>query len=149
MSRRPSSAVLVPETARSSGNGNSFSHLVQDYIKTATSNISEHDRRRRPRLAIPYVFRLTPIDDNGNLLEDQTTSVVGRDLSLNGISFSFDEEPKFKRALISLDHAAVGRFAVVAKLVWSKRTLVGLFETGCQLLGTVEGHIVHGDGESI
>jgi hypothetical protein len=140
---------MMPETAPSGGNRHSLSHLVQDYIKTATSDLSEHDRRKRPRLAIPYIFKLTPIDDNDDLVEEQSTSVVGRDLSLNGISFSFDEEPKFKRALISLDHPAVGRFAVVARLLWSKRTLVGLFETGCQLLCIVDGHIVHGDGDQI
>lgn len=149
MSRRSNAALLTPETASSHHNGDSLSQLVREYMTTAASGKRKQDRRKRPRLAIPYIFKLTPIDDHDNLLEDQATSVVGRDLSLNGISFSFNEEPDFNRALISLDHPAVGRFAVVAKLVWSKQTLVGLFETGCQLLCTVDGHTVHGDGDSI
>lgn len=149
MSRRSNSALMTPKSAPSHHNGDSLSQLVREYMTTAASGNLQRDRRKRPRLAIPYIFKLTPIDDNNNLQEDLSTSVVGRDLSLNGISFSFDEEPNFKRALISLDHPAVGRFAVVAKLVWSKKTLIGLFETGCQLLGVVDGHIVRGDGDRI
>lgn len=149
MSRRSNAALLTPKCAPSHSKDDALSQMVRDYMTSAASGNIKRDRRKRPRLAIPYIFKLTPIDDHDNLLEDQSISVVGRDLSLTGISFSFDEEPAFKRALISLDHPAVGRFAVVAKLVWSKKTLIGLFETGCQLLGTVNGHTVHGDGDSI
>lgn len=149
MSRRSNAALMTPKSAPSLHDGDSLPHLVREYMTAATSGNLKRDRRKRPRLAIPYIFKLTPIDDDNNLREDLSTSVVGRDLSLNGISFSFNEEPNFKRARISLDHPAVGRFAVVAKLVWSKKTLVGLFETGCQLLGVVDGHTVRGDGECI
>ncbi len=149
MSRRSNNARITPTPAQSVCGADSLSQLVREYMTAAASGNLPHDRRKRPRLAIPYIFKLTPLDDHDNLLEEHSTSVVGRDLSLNGISFSFDEEPNFNRALISLDHPAVGRFAVIVKIIWSKKTLIGLFETGCQLLGTVDGHTVHGDGESI
>lgn len=149
MSRRSPTALMTPKSTTAHHHGDSHSDLVREYMTAASSGNLRRDRRKRPRLAIPYVFKLTPIDDHDNLLEEHSTSVVGRDLSLNGISFSFDDEPNFNRALISLDHPAVGRFAVVAKLVWSKKTLIGLFETGSQLIGTLDGHTVRGDGESI
>lgn len=142
-------ANTVPPNVAPTSSGNTLAESIREYIMAASAYLGKRERRKRPRLAIPYIFQLTPIDDHGNLLENETTAVVGRDLSVTGISFSFDEEPTFTRALISLDHPAIGRFAVVVKLVWSRRTLIGLFETGCQLLGTVDDHTVCCDGDSI
>jgi hypothetical protein len=98
------------------------------------------ERRSRDRFPIPYTFRLTPLDHDGNLLFDETTTVVGKDLSLTGIAFSHDHALPFARVIISLDHPNVGRFAVEAEFVWTRPTPIGLFESGCRLLRTVDGH---------
>ena len=101
---------------------------------------SPDERRSRNRVPIPYTFRLIPIDSNGNLLTDEITTVVGKDLSLTGIGFSHDHAIPYTRAVISLDHPKVGRFAVEAEIVWTRPTPLGLFESGCRLLRTVDGH---------
>jgi PilZ domain len=101
---------------------------------------SPDERRSRNRVPIPYTFRLIPIDPNGNLLTDEITTVVGKDLSLTGIGFSHDHAIPYTRAVISLDHPKVGRFAVEAEIVWTRPTPLGLFESGCRLLRTVDGH---------
>jgi hypothetical protein len=116
---------------------------VQGLIDEAGTAATKDDRRERDRYPIPYTFRLTPLDDNGLLLTDETTTIVGRDLSLSGIGFSHDYPLSCRRAIISLDHPMVGRFAVEAEIVWTRPTPLGLYESGCRLIRTVDGHIVH------
>jgi hypothetical protein len=116
---------------------------VQGLIDEAGTTATKDDRRERDRYPIPYTFRLTPLDDNGQLLADETTTIVGRDLSLSGIGFSHDHPLSCRRAIISLDHPMVGRFAVEAEIVWTRPTPIGLYESGCRLIRTVDGHIVH------
>jgi hypothetical protein len=36
----------------------------------------------------------------------------------------------------------VGKFAVEAEILWSRRTPLGLFESGCRLIRTIDGHTV-------
>jgi PilZ domain len=123
-----------------------LSQQIQGLIDRAGTKASSDERRSRDRFPIPYTFRLTPLNDDGTVLLDDTTTVVGKDLSLIGIGFSHDQELTFKRAIISLDHPKVGRFAVEAEIVWTRPTPIGLFESGCRLLRTINGHIVRGKG---
>jgi hypothetical protein len=115
---------------------------VQGLIDIAGTEPTKDDRRERDRYPIPYTFRLTPVDDSGQPLTDETTTIVGRDLSLSGIGFSHDYPLPCRRAIISLDHPMVGRFAVEAEIVWTRPTPIGLYESGCRLIRTVDGHIV-------
>jgi hypothetical protein len=115
---------------------------VQGLIDEARTGNGAGERRHRDRFPIPYTFRLTPIDRNGNLLNDETTTVVGKDLSLTGIGFSHDYPLLFRRVIISLNHPKVGRFAVEAEVVWTRPTPIGLYESGCRLIRTVDGHIL-------
>ncbi len=122
----------------------SLSRQVQGLIDEAGTKSIPDERRARDRFPIPYTFRLIPIDDNGKLLTDETTTVVGKDISLSGVAFSHDHELRYRRAIISLDHRMVGRFAVEAEVVWTRPTPIGLFETGCRLLRTLDTHTVRG-----
>jgi hypothetical protein len=117
-----------------------LSQQVQSLIEEAGTEATVDERRTRDRFPIPYTFRLTPIDHAGNILTDETSTVVGRDLSLSGIGFSHDTELKYTRAIISLNHPKIGRFAVEAEIVWTRPTLIGLYESGCRLLRTLDGH---------
>ena len=119
---------------------------VQGLIDDAGTTSQPDERRGRDRFPIPYTFRLIPISDDGKLLTDETTTVVGKDISLSGVAFSHDHELRCRRAIISLDHRMVGRFAVEAEIVWTRPTPIGLFETGCRLLRTVDGHTVKSQG---
>lgn len=123
-----------------------LSSKVQALLDVTQSAPTYDERRTRDRFPIPYTFRLIPIDNNGTLLVDDATTIVGKDLSLTGIGFSHDVELKYGRAIISLDHPKVGRFAVEAEIVWTRQTPIGLFETGCRLVRTVDGHTVRPNG---
>jgi hypothetical protein len=119
---------------------------VQGLIDEAGTTSTPDERRARDRFPIPYTFRLIPISDDGKLLTDEMTTVVGKDISLSGVAFSHDHELRCRRAIISLDHRMVGRFAVEAEIVWTRPTPIGLFETGCRLVRTLDGHTVGGKG---
>src|SRR4051794_5217020 len=136
----------LPLSSESSARADSFTAQVQGLIDEAQSTLGDDNRRIRDRVPIPYTFRLIPIDREGNLLVDESTTIVGRDLSLTGIGFSHDHAIPYKRAIISLDHPKVGRFAVEAEIVWTRPTPIGLFESGCRLLRTVIGHTVRQKG---
>jgi hypothetical protein len=123
-----------------------MSQQVQTLIDQAGTEAMVDERRSRDRFPIPYTFRLTPVDDDGQLLTDESTTIVGKDLSLSGIGFSHDHPLPCRRAIISLDHPMVGRFAVEAEIVWTRPTPIGLYESGCRLIRTVDGHIVRGKG---
>ena len=129
-----------------SDQGDVLSQQVQGLIDDAKTTPTADERRQRDRFPIPYTFRLTPLDDDGQLLTDETTTIVGKDLSLSGIGFSHDHPLPCRRAIISLDHPLVGRFAVEAEIVWTRPTPIGLYESGCRLVRTVDGHIVRGKG---
>ena len=134
--------TVWPCAADASVSRDSLSQHVQGLIDESRTAILSEDRRNRDRFPIPYTFRLTPIDSDGNLLTHETTTVVGKDLSLTGIGFSHDHALPYRRALISLNHPKVGRFAVEAEIAWTRPTPIGLFESGCRLIRTVDGHTV-------
>ena len=115
---------------------------VQGLIDDAGTKPKRDERRARDRFPIPYTFRLIPIGDDGTLLTDETTTVVGKDISLSGVAFSHDHELPFRRAIIALDHRMVGRFAVEAEIVWTRPTPIGLYESGCRLVRTLDSHTV-------
>jgi hypothetical protein len=129
--------------AESYGDRDTLTRQVQGLIDEARSRPTHHERRSRDRFPIPYTFRLTPIDRDGNVLTDEITTVVGKDLSMTGIGFSHDHELSFDRAIISLNHPKVGSFAVEAEIVWTRPTPIGLYESGCRLVRTVDGHGVY------
>src|SRR3954468_22833342 len=128
--------------------GDFMSQQVQGLIDNARTTATTDERRSRDRFPIPYTFRLTPIDRNGNLLMDDTTTVVGKDLSLTGIGFSHDHDLGCTRAIISLNHPKVGKFAVEAEIVWTRPTPIGLFESGCRLIRTLDRHTMRPKGLS-
>ncbi len=123
-----------------------LSQQVQGLIDGAQSIATGDERRNRDRFPIPYTFRLTPLDHDGQMLSDETTTVVGKDISLAGVAFSHDHALPCRRAIISLDHPMVGRFAVEAEIIWTRPTPIGLFESGCRLIRTVDGHTVRSTG---
>jgi len=139
----PAAAPAVEQRA------DSMLEKVKGLIESVHGPAGENsERRNRDRFPIPFTFRLTPIDDLGRLVNDDTTTVVGKDLSLTGIGFSHDHTLRYRRAIVSLDHPKVGRFAVEAEIVWTRPTPLGLFESGCRLIRTVDGHVMRGPLDS-
>lgn len=119
--------------------GTSLSADVDNLMRQANP-LSSAERRTRARYPIPFTFQLIPLDDTGKPRLEQTTTVVGKQLSQSGISFSHDRPLPFRGAIVSLIHPNVGRFAVEVDILWTRRTSIGIYESGGRLIRTVRGH---------
>lgn len=111
-----------------------------DSLMRQVSPIVDTERRARARYPIPYTFQLIPLDEGGRPRLEKTTTVVGKHLSQSGISFSHDHPLPCRGAIISLIHPNIGRFAVEVDLLWTRRTVIGIYESGGRLIRTVRGH---------
>jgi hypothetical protein len=100
---------------------------------------SAEERRLRHRYPISCKMHLTPIDVAGIPLMDETTIIFGKDLSRTGICFSHDFPLPNRRLVVSLTDPAVGQFIVEAEVAWTRRTLIGLYESGCRLTRKISG----------
>jgi hypothetical protein len=98
------------------------------------------ERRIRDRYPINCKMQLTPIAQDGTPLADETLDIFGKDLSRRGISFSHDHPLSHRRVMISLTLPEVGQFIVESEITWSRRTLIGLYESGCRLIRKIDGH---------
>src|SRR5215210_7241906 len=92
------------------------------------------ERRIRDRYPINCKMQLTPIGHDGTPLVGETLDIFGKDLSRRGISFSHDHPLSHRRVLISLTLPEVGQFIVESDISWSRRTPIGLYESGCRLI---------------
>ncbi len=112
---------------------------VARLMKQSSGHVSK-ERRARTRYPIPYTFQLIPLDEGGKPRLERTTTVVGKHLSQSGISFSHDQPLSCRGAIVSLIHPNIGRFAVEVDLLWTRRTVIGIYESGGRLIRTVRGH---------
>jgi hypothetical protein len=102
--------------------------------------IEPDERRLRERFPICCKMLLTPIDHQQTLLPDESAVIFGKDLSVRGICFSHDFPLAYRRITVSLSLPEAGQFHVEAEVAWSRRTPIGLYETGCRLIRKVAGH---------
>jgi len=103
-----------------------------------------NERRGRDRYPICFRMQLMPVDENGQLVHDEITDVVGKDLSTTGIGFSHTRPVSRENVVIVLNHDWAGRLAVEGRIRWVRLTPVGLYDSGCQFIGTVAGHNLGG-----
>jgi hypothetical protein len=99
------------------------------------------ERRRYDRSPVPYLFRLTPLDADGQPLAGQTMTVVGRDISPRGMSFFHEQPLLFRRAIVSLDLPEVPPFTAEVDIRWCRFAKVGWYESGARLLRYVDAAV--------
>lgn len=92
------------------------------------------ERRHDERVAIPLVLRLTPLDRDRLPVADDAITVVGKDISRRGLSFTHEQPLTYRRAIISLDHPKFGRFAAEIDVTWCRFTKPGWYESGGRLV---------------
>jgi hypothetical protein len=103
----------------------------------------EHDERRlRERFPIYCKMLLTPIDHEQNAIVDEAADIFGKDISTTGMCFTHDLPVAQGRIAISLTHPEIGQLNVEAEIIWSRQTLIGLYETGCRLIRKIPGHSI-------
>jgi hypothetical protein len=99
------------------------------------------ERRRYDRSPVPYLFRLTPLDADGQPLAGQPMTVVGRDISPRGMSFFHEQPLLFRRAIVTLDHPEVPTFTVEVDIRWCRFAKVGWYESGARLIRYVDAAV--------
>lgn len=96
------------------------------------------DRRRKPRVAIPYLLRLTPLVGQGReYLSEQAgeaSTVVGKDISESGMGFYHDASLPYRFVRLTLDDARIGSFEIVLQLVRCRFTKIGWYETAGRIV---------------
>ena len=96
------------------------------------------EQRIRDRFPIFCCMQLVPLDSAGRPLPDRQMSVVGKDLSTRGISFSHDSELPSRRIVLCLNLSEIARINVEAEITWTRQTPIGLFESGCRLIRKID-----------
>jgi hypothetical protein len=92
------------------------------------------ERRHDERVAIPLTLRLTPLDRDRRPVADDAITVVGKDISRRGLSFTHELPLTYRRAIISLDDPKYGRFAAEIDVTWCRFTKPGWYESGGRLV---------------
>jgi hypothetical protein len=92
------------------------------------------ERRRDDRVAIPVLFRITPLDADRQPLESESTIVVGKNISRRGLSFFHERPLPHRRARITLAQPGLGQFAAEIDIRWCRFTRPGWYESGGRLV---------------
>jgi hypothetical protein len=94
----------------------------------------ERERRQDDRIAIPVLFRLTPYDNDHQLIDQQASIVVGKNISRRGVSFYHEHPITHRRALIEVADPVAGTFAADVDISWCRFTKPGWYESGGRLI---------------
>lgn len=100
------------------------------------------EQRNRDRYPICCTMQLTPIGLDGEPITAEISTIVGKDLSVSGISFSHDFPLSHRRIIVSLPYSEAGQLSVEAEISWTRETPIGLFESGCRLIRKLAGYHV-------
>jgi hypothetical protein len=95
------------------------------------------ERRHDERFAMPVLLQLTPLDADRQPLANGTI-VVGKDISRCGMSFFHERPLAYRRAIVSLEHPEIGRFAAEIDINWCRFTRPGWYVSGGRLIRVVE-----------
>ena len=135
--------VQTPESTESGPClGEALFGQILEFVGDDTKEITPDERRLRQRYPIACKMHLTTIDAAGAPIADEMLIIFGKDLSQTGICFSHDFQLPQRRLIISLIDPAVGQFVVEAEVVWTRPTLIGLYESGCRLTRKISGQIL-------
>ena len=92
------------------------------------------ERRRDDRIDLPVLFRIQPLDDQRQPIQDSAMTVVGKNISRRGISFYHDRPLPYRHALISAVHPEFDGFHAEIDVSWCRFTKPGWYESGGRLI---------------
>ena len=95
------------------------------------------ERRHEERVAIPLLFRLTPLNNRHEPVPEDAITVVGKDISSRGLSFFHEQPLTYRRAIVTLEHPEIGPFAAEVDVNWCRFTRPGWYESGGRLVRSV------------
>ena len=128
-----------------------FDTLPSDFHRAAATDPRSHvqsmihlllrrsvvvERRRDQRYPYPHLVTLIPVAPDGSPLMDQAIVVVGKQLSVGGLSFYHRAPLPQRRAIVVLE-AGGERAALLVDLSWCRFTRPGWYENGGRFLQAV------------
>ena len=133
--------IKTPESEESSPClGEALFGQILEFVGDDTTEITPDERRIRQRYPIACKMHLMPLNAAGAPIANDMWIIFGKDLSQTGICFSHDFDLPHRRLLISLIDPQIGQFVVEAEAVWTRTTMIGLYESGCRLIRKVSSH---------
>jgi hypothetical protein len=126
----------VIDTFSTAGDRAVLSQLVQELVAGLNPTVAL-ERRRDERVAIPVLFRLTPLDNDRQPIESAAVTVVGKNISRRGLSFYHKHPLTYRRAVITLQHPELGDFSAEVDITWCRFTKPGWYESGGRLVAAI------------
>lgn len=93
-----------------------------------------NERRRDFRYPYPHLVYLTPVDASGQPLNEQSTVVVGKNITERGIDFFHREPLPYRRVILTLEAEDGTRASVLTDLLWTRFTRQGWYDNGGRFL---------------
>ncbi|TWT73713.1 hypothetical protein Pla123a_36060 [Posidoniimonas polymericola] len=96
------------------------------------------DRRRQPRVAAPYLLRMTPLEDLGRgrpgTPAGPPQTVVGKDLSERGFCFYHEQPLPFRYVRVAIEDPQIGCFELDIQLNRTLFSKLGWYESAGRVL---------------
>ena len=110
--------------------------LIEEFrkLRQALQRPVRFERRGYGRIPLPLLLRVTPLDQTGQRLDELALTVVGKDISPNGISFFHEQPLPHRRAIVVFEHPDVGTFMMEIDLGWCQFTGAGWYVSGGRLM---------------
>jgi hypothetical protein len=112
------------------------SELIEGFrkLRYALQQPVSFERRGYGRIPLPLLLRVTPLDQTGQRIEDLAMTVVGKDISPNGLAFFHEQPLPHRRAIVVFEHPEVGTFMMEIDLGWCQFTGSGWYVSGGRLV---------------
>jgi len=96
------------------------------------------ERRAHARMPFPMLVRLTPVDPHTLQPIAEAMTVVGKNLSEDGLGFYHQEPLPYRRAVITLEDNAGRTVSLLIHLSWCRFTQQGWYDSGGRFLEIIE-----------
>jgi hypothetical protein len=132
--RRPANMTVVTDNSVAAKTNRATLTIQIEALLSRLYPVLERERRRDDRVAIPVLFRLTPLDADRQLLDQESSIVVGKNISRRGVSFYHEKPITHRRALVELADPNVGGFVAEIDITWCRFTKPGWYESGGRMI---------------
>ena len=137
-----SNFVPVPVTSSTEQRVADVRTCVQELIGEVSKKSVFAERRQDQRFPFTQLIQMTPVDQAGTPLTDQTSTVIGKHLSERGLDF-FNQQPvAYRRVIVTLETLSGLTTSLLMDLSWCRFTKQGWYDNGGRFIETVENPLL-------
>lgn len=116
---------------------------VHSVIRQLLQQTVAVERRSDRRYPYPHLITLIPVAPDGTHLTDETTVVIGKQLSVGGLSFYHRQPIPHRRAVVVFEFGS-HRAALLVDLAWCRYMRQGWYVNGGRFIQAVMTHVNRG-----